>query len=191
MSTASIDVAEVAREPAEIDQRLAQRVDVARLAAAKAFQQAPARVACTIARAASRSSVAGAKLTSLNSSTMTPPMPNITTGPISTSRCTPSTTSVPPETCCATSMPSSGAGRELARAIERGGGLPHGVGVGEIEQHEPGVALVRQRGRHRLEHDRKADRLRGRHGVVGGLDEALRRQRDAVGAEQQLRIRPR
>ena len=153
-------VSEVDREIAERHQRRHDRLDVERGRCRDSRQSACRRACGRACRAPSRGLTGGTQnATSLTSSSSTPPLPAITTRPISGSRCRPSTSSRPPRTCRQTSMPAM---RVPLQALRHGFVFGRELGAArEIERDRAGIGFVRERGRHRLEHDRIADALGG------------------------------
>ena len=106
MSTDVHDVFEVDGEAAERDQRVHDCIDVerGRCRDSPAAACAP-RMRASMSRALSALTGGAQNVTSLTSSSSTPPLPAMTTRPISGSRWRPSTSSTPPRIWRQTSMP--------------------------------------------------------------------------------------
>ena len=184
-------VAQITGKPSEIDQRVAQRVDVARLAAAEPVEQCPGAGRAhhlTGLLAVERRRRKADVLEQFDHDAAHAEHDDRTHFNIA----------LHAKHDLGSSGDLLGDQHTVQRRRQRacagrngGGGLPHGVGIRQVEEHEAGVAFVRQRSGDGLEHDREADRLRRRHRFVGRCDQPLRWQRNSEFGEQRLRVRPR
>ncbi len=140
------------------------------------------RVSAIIASASPSRSGSMRKAKSRVTSIAVPPMPNASDRPKSGSRETPANTSTPPRDEFL--HQESGIGRSriepadaLAQLRERAREL---VFVREADGDEAELGLVRDVVRHRLEHDRVAELVRGFSRFFDGRDPMLARDRQAV-----------
>ena len=182
------DIRKIAREPAEIDQRRNERVTVAGRAAAVAFEQAPGagggdqRGGPAMVEEWRRETDVVDQLDQDSAHAEHHDRAHLGIAREAEHGLDPVGQVLGDEKALAAHA------ERLAPRRQRVDTLAHGSTVAQVQQHQSGIALVRDLGGHGLEHDRKTDFAREAFRFVGSANVPFQHERNPIGAQQRLRF---